>query len=155
MRRVSVQHDDFDVGVEYRRLAALVPSPGAVVTFSGIVRELASSAAVRTLELEHYPGMTERSIEAIVDEACQRWPLRGVTVIHRIGRLDAGDQIVLVAAASDHRDAAFQAARFLIDYLKTRAVLWKKEHGSDGTRWVESTAVDHAAAAEWQGRGSR
>lgn len=155
MRRISIQHEDFDLGAEYRRLATLDPRPGAVVTFTGIVRDLASNAAVHALELEHYPGMTERSIDAIVDDAWRRWDLRGVTVIHRIGRLAAGEQIVLVAVASDHRDAAFQAARLLIDYLKTRAVLWKKELGSDGARWVASTASDHAAAAEWAQRSER
>ncbi len=152
MRHIGVQSADFDVGQEYRRLAELRPAPGAIVVFTGIVREFAADAEVTGLELEHYPGMTERSIEAIVDDAWARWPLRGTSVIHRIGQLGAGDQIVLVAAASDHRQAAFEAAHFLIDYLKTRAVLWKKELHGDRAHWVQSTSRDHADAAAWQSR---
>jgi molybdopterin synthase catalytic subunit len=146
---VRVEADDFDLGREVERLRERAPGAGAVVTFTGCVRDLAETGAVAALELEHYPGVTERSVEAVVGEAVARWPLDAVTVIHRVGRLGPTEQIVLVAVASAHRQAAFDGARFVMDYLKTRAVFWKKESGAGGSRWIRSRDDDHAAAAAW------
>lgn len=140
--RVSVQTEDFDLGAEAARLE---PGAGAVVTFTGVVR----GGEVRAMTLEHWPGVTEAALEAIVAEAAARWPLSGVTVIHRVGRLEAGARIMMVAAASPHRAAAFEAAEFLMDWLKTRAPFWKKEETAEGARWVAARAEDDAAAARW------
>ena len=132
---VRVGPDDFDAGAEQQRLHA--PGVGAVTSFTGLVRDFGDSADVVALELEHYPGMTEKSLHAIIAEAGQRWPLAAVTVIHRTGRMMLGDNIVLVAVASAHRAAAFAACEFLIDELKTSAPFWKKERLTDGSlRWV-------------------
>lgn len=136
---VRVQADPFDLGVEAAALTAGRSDIGAVVTFTGLVRDVA-------LTLEHYPGMTERSLRAVADEAATRWPLLGGTVIHRHGTLAPGDPIVLVAVAASHRAAAFEAASFLMDWLKTRAPFWKHEAGSG---WVEAKASDDAAAERW------
>lgn len=146
---VRVCEADFDLGVEYERVRARVPGAGAIVTFTGCVRDLAPGGAVASLELEHYPGVTERSVEAVARDAAGRWPLDALTVVHRVGVLGPAEQIVLVIAASAHRQAAFDGARFVMDYLKTRAVFWKKETGPDGSRWIESRDDDHAAAAAW------
>jgi len=147
---VSVQRDDFDIAAEIDRLTAADPDIGAVVSFTGLVRQMTGAGPIGAMELEHYPGMTERALEAIVAEAQSRWPLQGVRVIHRYGPLKPGERIVLVLAASRHRQAAFEAAEFLMDYLKTRAPFWKKEHHGGETRWVDARDSDDSAAARWQ-----
>lgn len=152
---VRVQTEDFDLGAEYARVRALAPGAGAIASFVGCVRDLAEGADVATLELEHYPGVTEASVQKVADEALERWPIDALTVIHRIGALGPADQIVLVLTASAHRQAAYDANRFVMDYLKTRAVFWKKERRSDGAHWIESRSDDHAAAADWRVREAR
>ena len=147
--RVSVQHPDFDVGTEYQYLAQ-GSAAGAVVTFVGKVRDMNLGDNVTGLTLEHYPGMTEKSLLSICDQAEQRWPLLAVRVIHRVGDLDIGDQIVYVGVSSAHRQAAFEACEFIMDYLKTQAPFWKKERTTSQTRWVESRESDHDAAKRWQ-----
>jgi molybdopterin synthase catalytic subunit len=147
---VSVQADDIDIGAEIDALVGGDRDIGAVVSFTGLVREMTGAGAIGAMELEHYPGMTERALEAIVDEARARWPLQGVRVVHRYGRLAPGDRIVLVLTASRHREAAFQAAAFLMDYLKTRAPFWKKETGAAGPRWVDAREADDLAAERWK-----
>lgn len=146
---VSVQTEDFDIGAEIDALTADDRDIGAVVSFTGLVREMTGSGAIDTMELEHYPGMTERSLEEIAAEAQARWPLQGVRIIHRFGPLAPGDRIVLVLAASRHRQAAFDAAAFLMDYLKTRAPFWKKETGEAGGNWVDARECDDKAAERW------
>lgn len=146
MRTVLVQPDDFDARASAHTLTATNRHTGAVVTFTGIVR---GDDGLSSLTLEHYPGMTEREISRHIEEAERRWPLLGVTVIHRVGRLVPGDNIVLVVVASAHRQPAFSAAEFLIDYLKTRAPFWKQEERGPTTIWVEAKASDEAAAARW------
>ncbi len=153
--RVSVQEADFDVGVETEALAAGRPEVGAVASFVGYVRadklagESAEDQAVSAMTLEHYPGMTEKSLEAIVAEAESRWSLLGVRVIHRFGRLVPGDRIVFVGVAGSHRGEAFAACEFIMDYLKTRAPFWKKEDTPEGGRWVDAREADDAAAEKW------
>ncbi len=152
--RVSVQTDDFDLSGEVARLRAQDGQIGAVVSFVGTVREwLPADGAARSpdtcLELEHYPGMTESAIEAMIDEAQRRFDLRGVRVIHRVGRLAVGEQIVLVVTASSHRGQAFDACEFLMDWLKTQAPFWKKEISATGSRWVEAKVSDDEALARW------
>lgn len=146
--RVSVQTADFSVGDEYQQLAEGT-SAGAVVTFTGKVRDMNLGDNVTGLSLEHYPGMTEKSLLKICDDAQQRWPLLKVRVIHRVGDLDIGDQIVFVGVSSAHRGAAFEACEFIMDYLKTKAPFWKKERTTDSTRWVESRDSDAKAAERW------
>ena len=146
---VSVQTEDFDIGAEIEALTADDRDIGAVVSFTGLVREMTGAGAIDTMELEHYPGMTERSLEEIAAEAQDRWPLQGVRIIHRFGPLAPGDRIVLVLAASRHRQAAFDAAAFLRDYLKTRAPFWKKETGQAGGQWVDAREGDDRAAERW------
>lgn len=148
-RRVSIQTDDFDLGAEVAALRQGDAAVGAVCAFVGTVRDVNDGDAVATLELEHYPGMTERAIEAMVDEAARRFEIRGVRIIHRVGVLQPQDQIVLVAVTSAHRDQAFAACEFLMDYLKTQAPFWKKEHTPQGARWVEARSSDDAALARW------
>ena len=146
---VRVQIGDFDVGAEIARLRAGDTSVGAVAAFVGTVRDVNDAAQVSGLTLEHYAGMTEAALEAIVDEARRRFDIRDALVIHRVGALAPGDQIVLVAVTSAHRGMAFDACEFVIDYLKTRAPFWKKERREDGERWVEARASDDEAAARW------
>jgi len=146
---VRVQKEDFDVGQEIARLRANHPGAGAVAAFVGIVRDLNAAAEIRTLTLEHYPGMTEKALDGIVADARRRWVLADALVIHRIGELVPTDQIVLVVTLSAHRDDAFAACEFIMDYLKTRAPFWKKEKTPDGERWVEARASDDDAAARW------
>ena len=134
---IRVQEQDFDIGAEIAKLAAGRSDIGAIVTFLGTVRD--QHGAVETMTLEHYPGMTERELQRIEAEACARWKLQASLIVHRYGALTPGDNIVLVVTASEHRDAAFDAARFLMDYLKTSAPLWKRETGPGGARWVEAT----------------
>lgn len=147
---VRVQREDFDTAAELERLSDGNPRIGAVVTFTGLVRDFAEGETVRRMTLEHYPGMTEKQLGAIVRQAEQRWPLDGCLVIHRYGPLEPGDRIVLVVTASTHREAAFEACAFLVDWLKTKAPFWKLEEQDGGRRWVEAKDSDDAAAARWQ-----
>jgi len=147
---VRVQHEDFDVGREIARLRAGNPRIGAVASFIGVVRDLNEGASVAGMTLEHYPGMTERSIARIIEEAKARWSIFDALVIHRIGTLTPLDQIVLVVVTSAHRGEAFAACEFLMDYLKTRAPFWKKERTENGPRWVEARAADDEAASRWE-----
>jgi molybdopterin synthase catalytic subunit len=147
---ISVQAEDFDAGAELARLTRGRPGIGGLACFIGLVRDLHGDQPVTALTLEHYPGMTEREIAAIIAEARGRWPLDAIRVIHRIGRLTPGDRIVLVATAGAHREAAFDACRFIMDFLKTRAPFWKYEEGPGGGAWVEAKAGDEAAAAAWK-----
>jgi molybdopterin synthase catalytic subunit len=146
---VRIQAEPFDAAAEIDRIAAGRTDIGAVVTFSGLCR--AEGGKLAALELEHYPGMAEEEIARVVDAALARWPLQGVAAIHRHGRIAPGEPIVLVVTAAAHRTAAFEAAEFLMDYLKTRAPFWKKEHHADGSAgdWVEAKAADDAAADRW------
>jgi molybdopterin synthase catalytic subunit len=147
--RVTVQSADFDLGAEVAALRARDPSVGAVASFIGTVRDRNDGLGVSAMELEHYPGMTERSIEAMIDEAIRRFDIRAARVIHRIGVLQPLDQIMMVAVSSAHRGQAFQACEFLMDYLKTQAPFWKKEQTSGGARWVDARSSDDAAIARW------
>lgn len=147
---VRVQREDFDIGAEVARLTAGRTDIGAVVTFTGTVRGGSGEDAIAGMTLEHYPGMTEAELSRVEAEAGARWPLKASLVVHRVGTLKAGDNIVLVVTASSHRQAAFAAAEFLMDYLKTRAPFWKKEQGKDGTeRWVDARESDDRAAERW------
>jgi molybdopterin synthase catalytic subunit len=147
--RVTVQAEDFDLGMEVAALRADEPAVGAVAAFIGTVRDRNDGQGVSSMELEHYPGMTERAIEAMIDAALLRFDIRAVRVIHRVGLLQPMDQIMMVAVASAHRGEAFQACEFLMDYLKTQAPFWKKEQGSAGPRWVDARTADDAALARW------
>lgn len=147
--RVSIQPQDFDLSTEVAALRAGDARVGAVCTFIGTVRDRSDGQSIRTMELEHYPGMTEKAIEAMIEQARQRFDLVGARVIHRIGLLQPEDQIVLVAVSSAHRGEAFQACEFLMDYLKTQAPFWKKEQTPDGARWVDARVSDDAALARW------
>jgi molybdopterin synthase catalytic subunit len=150
-RRVVVQHADFDIGVEWAALrSTLSGRAGAMAAFCGVVRDQFETDSVSNLELEHYPGMTEKSIDSVLDRAETRWPLDAIVVIHRIGSLAPGDQIVLVIATSRHRQAALEACTFVIDLLKTEAVFWKREVLSSGARWIESSSVDHSRSSDWR-----
>lgn len=145
-----MQTEAFDLGTEVDAMRAGRTDIGAVASFVGLARDLNDGSGVTAMTLEHYPGMTEKALAEVVDEACGRWTLLDVTVIHRVGRLLPGDPIVLVAVASAHRGEAFAACEFIMDYLKIRAPFWKKEETPEGTRWVEARASDDAAAARWQ-----
>jgi molybdopterin synthase catalytic subunit len=147
MIEVRVHAEDFDPGAELARLHAGRDDIGAVASFVGLVR----GGDTVAMTLEHYPGMTERQLRAVADAAAARWPLDAVTVVHRFGRLRPGERIVLVAVASAHRAAAFDACVFLMDWLKTQAPFWKCEETASGTRWVDAKAADDAAAARWTG----
>ena len=147
---VRVQREDFDAGAEIARLRAGNPGIGAVAGFIGVVRDLNEGADVATMALEHYPGMTEKALAAIVEQARARWDLYDVLVIHRVGELRPTDQIVLVVATSAHRGDAFAACEFVMDYLKTEAPFWKKETTPAGTRWVDARDSDAAARERWE-----
>ncbi len=152
MRYIAVQQEDFDIGDETRQLR-IATNIGAICTFSGLVREFqqdGDGAAVDELFLEHYPGMTEKALGDIVDEAFSRWQLVGCRVIHRIGALNPGEQIVFVGTASEHRHNAFESAQFIMDYLKTRAPFWKRQTGPRGSEWVEHRESDDQAASRWK-----
>jgi molybdopterin synthase catalytic subunit len=149
MPRVSIQSADFDLGAELAELRAGDHGVGAVASFVGTVRERSEGQQVSAMELEHYPGMTERAIEQMIDTALTRFDIRAARVVHRVGLLQAGEQIVLVAVTSAHRGQAFQACEFLMDYLKTQAPFWKKETTPTGARWVDARVADDAAAARW------
>lgn len=148
--QVRVQREDFDLSTEIASLRAGHRDVGAVVAFVGTVREMNGTDAVSQMELEHYPGMTEAALEAIVAQARARWPVTDILVVHRIGPLQGCDQIVLTAVAARHRGAAFAACEFVMDYLKTRAPFWKKEMTEEGARWVEARDADEANLAKWQ-----
>jgi molybdopterin synthase catalytic subunit len=150
--RISIQAEDFDVAAEIARLSD--GNSGAIVSFSGLCRD--EGGRLAALELEHYPGMAEAEIARIAEEAAARWPLTGLTAIHRHGLIRPGENIVLVVAASAHRHAAFEAASFLMDYLKSRAPFWKKEHLADGTSgaWVDAKESDAEAMGRWEGGGA-
>jgi molybdopterin synthase catalytic subunit len=146
---IRLQREQFDVAAEAAKMTRGRTDIGAVVTFTGICRADENGAPITALTLEHYPGMAEAEIARHVDEAHARWPLLGVTVIHRHGRIEPGDAIVLVATASTHRESAFAAAAFLMDYLKTRAPFWKQVETVAGTTWVEAKSIDDTAAERW------
>ena len=152
---VRLQRDDFDIAAEIAALTQGRTDIGAVATFTGICRADNEGQRIKAMTLEHYPGMAEAEIERHVEEAQSRWPLIGVTVIHRFGRFSPGENIVLVVATSSHREAAFAAAEFLMDYLKTRAPFWKKEERAAGADWVEARQIDDAAVERWQQTGRR
>ncbi|MGZ8288309.1 MAG: molybdopterin synthase catalytic subunit MoaE [Telluria sp.] len=152
MNQVRVQTGDFDLGAEVAALRAHNPRVGAVVTFVGTVRDMNDGASVSTMELEHYPGMTEQALERIVAQAQARWPLLGALVIHRVGPLQPMEQIVLVACSAAHRGEAFAACEFIIDYLKTEAPFWKKEQTPGGARWVDARDSDDTAKVKWASR---
>ena len=149
---VRVQSEDFDVGRELASLRGGDRAIGAVAAFIGTVRDVNAEAAVSSMTLEHYPGMTEKALIAIVEDAKSRWDIGDALVIHRVGALKPADQIVLVGVTSAHRAEAFAACEFIIDYLKTRAPFWKKEDTSEGARWVEPRTSDDDAAARWRTR---
>ncbi|MFO7476994.1 MAG: molybdenum cofactor biosynthesis protein MoaE [Methyloceanibacter sp.] len=144
---IRVQQEDFDIGTEVAQLRAGRTDIGAIVSFTGAVRD--QGGTIEQMTLEHYPGMTEAELQRIEAEANARWPLQASLIVHRHGPLKPGDNIVLVITASEHRDAAFEAAKFLMDYLKTRAPFWKRETGPTGSTWVEARSEDGDAAAGW------
>jgi molybdopterin synthase catalytic subunit len=150
MRTISLQREDFDAGAEQARLTRGRSDIGAVVTFTGICRGAEAGEPIAALTLEHYPGMADEEIARHVAEAERRWPLLGVTVIHRYGRIEPGENIVLVVTASSYREAAFAAAEFLMDYLKTRAPFWKQVESARGKAWIEAKRADDAAADRWR-----
>jgi molybdopterin synthase catalytic subunit len=152
MIEVRVQAGDFDLGAEIARLRAGDARVGAVVSFVGTVRDMNDGAQVAEMELEHYPGMTERALRDIAEQAAARWPLCGVVVVHRVGPLLPREQIVLVAVSAAHRGEAFAACEFIIDYLKTDAPFWKKEATPQGARWVDARISDDSAKAKWVAR---
>jgi molybdopterin synthase catalytic subunit len=147
--RVSIQTEDFDVAAEIATLRRDDPGVGAVCSFIGTVRDRSEGSAVSAMELEHYPGMTEKAIEQMIAEAFRRFDLRAARVIHRVGPLAVQDQIVLVVVTSAHRGESFQACEFLMDYLKTQAPFWKKESTPEGERWVDARVADDAALQRW------
>jgi len=151
---IRVQQEDFSVADLYAGLRAQSPNAGAIVTFTGLVREFYQGAGdgprVQTLFLEHYPGMTEKALQDIVDQASERWEVIACQVIHRVGELQAGEQIVYVGVAGTHRGEAFAAAEFIMDYLKTRAPFWKRQQTDEGSGWIESRASDDEARSRWE-----
>ncbi|MCH8111119.1 MAG: molybdenum cofactor biosynthesis protein MoaE [Proteobacteria bacterium] len=146
---IRVQREDFDVGAEIEALRTGNTAIGGIASFVGTVRDFAGDTPVTAMTLEHYPGMTERELERIEQEANERWPLEGSLIIHRYGRLELGDRIVLVVTASARRQAALESCAFLIDWLKTKAPFWKKEETPGGENWVDARDSDDAAAARW------
>ena len=156
MAHISIQHDDFDVGAEYRQVCADSPGAGAVVTFCGLVRDFYEAGVedqVMELRLEHYPGMTEKSILDIVRQAESRWDLLSIRIFHRVGTLRPGDQIVFVGVAGRHRGETFQAANFIMDYLKSEAPFWKKQLTRSGSEWVGTRNTDREALVRWKAVG--
>jgi molybdopterin synthase catalytic subunit len=147
---IAVQTEDFDVNAEMQRLRHNNAAIGAVTAFVGLVRDINDGDRVATMTLEHYPGMTEKSLADIAEQAQQRWQLQGITIIHRVGRLNPTEQIVLVLTASAHRQAAFASAEFIMDYLKSQAPFWKKEETPQGARWVDARESDETALTRWQ-----
>lgn len=151
MIEIRVQKEPFDLAVEQQSLWLGRPRVGALVTFLGLMRDMNEGTRVSRMTLEHYPGMTEKALADIAEEAAGRWDLTGIRIIHRVGSLEPQDPIVLVAVTSSHRGAAFRACEFLIDYLKTKAPFWKKEVTEDGERWVDARTADVKAAGRWEG----
>ena len=147
---VTIQPEDFDVNAELAALREQSGQVGAIASFVGVVRDINDDQSVSGMALEHYPGMTEKSIAEIIEQAAERWQLIGARVIHRIGELSVSDQIVLVAVSSRHRGEAFAACEFIMDYLKTRAPFWKKEQTPEGARWVDARSSDTTAADRWK-----
>ena len=147
---IRVQREDFDVGEELAGLGDGKPGIGGVCLFVGLVRDMAGDEAISAMTLEHYPGMTEKALADIEAEAKRRWPLEASLIIHRHGTLEPGDRIVLVATASAHRQAAFEACQFLIDWLKTKAPFWKREETAGGHRWVDARSADDTQASRWE-----
>ncbi len=147
---IRVQEEPFDVGAELAALSAGRTDIGAVASFAGLVRDIADERTVSAMTLEHYPGMTEKKLAEIEEEARRRWPLQATLIVHRYGRMEPGEPIVLVAAASKHRHAALEACAFLIDWLKTRAPFWKLEEGDGDEQWVDARTSDDEAAARWR-----
>jgi molybdopterin synthase catalytic subunit len=152
---VRLQREPFDAAAEAKKLTGGRTDVGALVTFTGVCRGSEANEPIAALTLEHYPGMAEAEIERHVQDAKERWPLLGVTVIHRYGRILPGEDIMMVATASSHRQAAFAAAEFLMDYLKTRAPFWKQVEKVDGTVWVDAKATDDAAVERWAAPGRK
>ncbi len=149
---IRVQTEDFDVGAEIAALTEGNHAVGGLAVFVGLVRDMVGEEALGAMTLEHYPGMTEKALSRIEEEAKVRWPLEACLVIHRVGRLEPGERIVLVAAASAHRQAAFEACQFLIDWLKTKAPFWKQEETEGGPKWVEARGSDDQAAKRWRAK---
>ncbi len=147
--RILIQHDDFDLAAEYQRLRSENPQAGAIVTFTGLVRDFNAAGDVAGIVLEHYPGMTEKALQRIAAQTIERWGVSGVTIIHRIGELPSAGQIVLAGVAASHRNEAFTAAEFIMDYLKTEAPFWKRECHKDGENWVDAKATDQRARDRW------
>jgi molybdopterin synthase catalytic subunit len=147
---IRVQREDFDIGAELNALSAGNAKIGGVASFVGLVRDIATEGEISAMTLEHYPGMTEKRLAEIETEALKRWPLEATLIIHRYGRLEPGDRIVLVATASAHRQAALESCAFLIDWLKTKAPFWKLEESEAGAAWVEAKATDDQAAEKWR-----
>jgi molybdopterin synthase catalytic subunit len=150
VKSITVQNEPFDIAAEQEALRGSDPAIGALVSFVGLMRDLNDGVRVQRMRLEHYPGMTEKSLAAIVDQACERWPLVGVRLVHRVGEMKPTDPIVLVVVASAHRSAAFAACEFIMDYLKNRAPFWKKEYTPDGERWVVQRDSDRDAEERWR-----
>ena len=146
---ISIQQEDFSLVVEYEKLKADAPKIGAIVTFTGLVRDLNDDEEVTGLFLEHYPGMTEKVLAQLIEDAKQRWPILNARIIHRIGALKASDQIVFVGVNSEHREAAFAACEFLMDFLKTKAPFWKREQRESGDTWVDAKTTDQERATRW------
>lgn len=146
---IQIQPDDFDLSAEYGRLRRENPQAGAVVTFTGLVRDFNADGEVAGIVLEHYSGMTEKTLQRIADEAVARWSVDGVTIIHRVGALGGAEQIVLVGVASRHRREGFAAAEFIMDFLKTEAPFWKRERSPDGEQWVDAKDSDQRARERW------
>lgn len=150
---IRVQQEDFDVGAEIAAMSEGNHAIGGLCAFVGLVRDMAGTAEIGAMTLEHYPGMTEKALADIEAEALDRWPLESTLIVHRYGRLEPGDRIVLVAASSAHREAAFEACHFLIDFLKTKAPFWKLEETPDGPKWVDARSSDDDATARWVEKG--
>ena len=149
---IRVQREDFDLGAEVAALTRGNHEIGGLAVFVGLVRDRVGEENLGAMTLEHYPGMTEKALARIEEEANRRWPLEASLIVHRVGRLEPGEQIVLVAAASAHRQAAFEACQFLIDWLKTKAPFWKQEETASGPKWVEARAGDDEAAKRWRAK---
>lgn len=147
--KIEVRTEDFDIGAEMSALRGGRTDIGAIAAFIGLMRDFNDGTSVHAMSLEHYPGMTERALSEIAAQASSRWAVDDVVIIHRVGRFEPGDQIVLVLTSARHRGDAFSACEFIMDYLKTKAPFWKKEHTSDGERWVEARASDESARSRW------
>jgi len=147
--RVSIQTEDFNLAIEVEALRQNDKRVGAICTFTGTVRDRNDGLSIKNMELEHYPGMTEKAIEAMIDEASVRFNIFGARIVHRVGLLQPLDQVVMVAVTSAHRGESFKACEFLMDYLKTQAPFWKKEETPEGARWVDARVTDDAALARW------